>query len=131
MIHGIGTDIVHIPRIDACLDRFGERFSRRILTEREWRELQALECRQQARMLAKRFAVKEAAAKALGTGFREGVAMCEIGLGHDTLGRPMLYYLGKTRRRVDELAITASHVSLADEREYCIAYVTLMIKSLA
>ncbi len=131
MIHGIGTDIVHIPRIEACLNRFGERFCRRILTEQEWHELGLRkDKRLQARMLAKRFAVKEAAAKALGTGFRQGVSMCEIGLSHDSMGRPMLYYLDKTERLVRRFGISQSHVSLSDERDYCLAFVTLWVKSL-
>ncbi len=124
MIFGIGTDIVHIPRIEACLSRHGERFARRILTRDE---LASMPETGSARFLAKRFAVKEATAKALGTGFRLGVRMCEIGLGHDELGRPMIHLVGTTRDRAKDSGITEAHVSLSDEREFCIAFVTLVM----
>ncbi len=125
MIVGIGTDIVHIPRIEACLKRFGPRFPERVLTPDERDEMPAFGPGSW-RFLAKRFAVKEAAAKALGTGFRQGVRMCEIGLGHDALGRPRLRFLGATLKRARLAGVTDCHVSLSDEREFCIAFVTLV-----
>lgn len=127
MIYGIGTDIVHIPRVEACYLRHGERFARRILTPQEQLEMPRND-ELAWRFLAKRFAAKEAAAKALGTGFRHGVVMCEIGLGHDGFGRPKLYFLDGTKDIVSERGITVGHVSLSDEREFCIAFVTLVCK---
>lgn len=124
MIHGIGTDIVHIPRITAALQRFGDRFAERILNQQEIREL--ADVNRKDVFLAKRFAVKEAAAKAMGTGFRKGVAMCDISLDHDALGRPILSFHGVAGRMQDDLGIGDAHVSVSDEREYALAFVTLL-----
>ncbi|MBI1195263.1 MAG: holo-ACP synthase [Gammaproteobacteria bacterium] len=124
MIHGIGTDIVHIPRIAAALQRFGDRFAKRILNQKEIREL--ADVNRKDVFLAKRFAIKEAAAKAMGTGFRKGVTMCDISLDHDVLGRPILSFHGVAGRMLAELGIGDAHVSVSDEREYALAFVTLV-----
>ena len=124
MIHGIGTDIVHIPRITATLTRFGDRFARRVLNHREFHDLDGVNRKDV--FLAKRFAVKEAAAKAIGTGFRKGVAMCDISLEHDDLGRPILSFHGVAGKMRADMGIGDAHVSVSDEREYALAFVTLM-----
>ncbi len=124
-IAGVGVDRIAIARVTRALERHGRRFVARAFTEAEAR--QALAKGNPARRFAMLFAAKEAVAKALGTGFRLGIRMCEIGLGHDTLGRPMLRLYGATRVRARESGITGGHVSLSDEREFCIAFVTLVI----
>jgi len=124
VIHGIGTDIVHIPRITAALQRFGDRFAHRVLNQREFSDL--ADVIRKDVFLAKRFAVKEAAAKAMGTGFRKGVAMCDISLGHDALGRPILSFHGAAGKMRADLGIGDAHVSVSDEKEYALAFVTLM-----
>jgi len=122
-IYGIGTDIVRIERIAASLERFGERFARRILTDAE-REGYARSSRP-AHFLARRFAAKEAAAKALGLGISQGLSFRQIGVSHDELGKPRLEYSGRAADYCWEQGIGTSHISLSDERDYAIAYVTL------
>jgi holo-[acyl-carrier protein] synthase len=124
MIHGIGIDIVRVERIRAGLERHGERFARRILAEEELAEMARCAC--PAEFLAKRFAAKEAAAKAIGTGLREGLALRDIAVGHDGRGRPVLVFHGRARELCTELGIGESHLSIADEREYAVASVTLL-----
>lgn len=123
MIFGIGTDIVRIARMEANLQRFGDRFAARILSDEEYRDY--LASNQRACLLAKRFAAKEAAAKAFGTGFSDGLALRDIGVGHDDRGRPVLCYSGRAEELCREAGICASHLSLSDEDEYAMAFVVL------
>jgi holo-[acyl-carrier protein] synthase len=124
MIYGIGTDIVRVARMRSSLQRFGETFARRILTSAEFDEFRTDKC--PAQFLAKRFAAKEALAKALGTGFRGGVRLSDIGVEHNEAGRPGLYYSGRTESLLRELGVAGSHLSLADEQEYAVAFVILL-----
>lgn len=123
-IHGIGTDIVGIARMEQALARFGRRFAERILGTAELEEFDA--SARPAALLARRFAVKEAVAKAFGTGFRDGLRLQDIEVGHDLRGRPGLQYAGAALELARANAVTASHVSIADEREYAVAYVILI-----
>lgn len=123
-LHGIGTDIVQIDRIREALERFGERFARRVLTEAEFSEFQGH--RRPERFLAKRFAAKEATVKALGLGFRKGLAANLIGVSHDAHGKPGLFYLGSALEQVQAMGITDSLISLSDERDYALALVILL-----
>jgi len=123
MIHGIGTDLVHIPRIEELLLRHGMKFARRVLADSEFAEFQ--QSTKPAEFLAKHFAAKEATAKALGTGFRNGLSLKHIAVGHDELGRPTLNYSGVGAELVERFAIEHSHLSLSDERNYALAFVTL------
>lgn len=86
MIIGIGNDICDIRRIEKTLERFGERFLDKVFTEEERRK--AFRRRAPASTLAKRFAAKEALSKALGTGFRQGVHLRDIGVVNAASGRP-------------------------------------------
>lgn len=88
MIIGIGNDIVDIRRIEKTLERFGERFVEKVFTEQERRR--AFGRAHPAATLAKRFAAKEAMSKALGTGFRSGVHLKDIGVVNAPTGRPTL-----------------------------------------
>ncbi len=127
MIFGIGTDIVQVARMQAALERHGERFARRILAEEEYQQF--LHNKQRARFLAKRFAAKEAAAKALGTGFRHGLSLQHIRVVHEAEGRPCLCLSGKARELSEQRHIEASYLSLADEQDYAIAYVVMTQRS--
>lgn len=124
MIFGIGTDIVAVARIQQGLDRHGERFAQRILSEGEFERFQAHG--RPAHFLAKRFAAKEAVAKAFGTGFRDGLSLRHIEVVNDAKGRPMLRFAGKAAQLVEDLGIGEAHVSLSDEERYAVAFVTLM-----
>jgi holo-[acyl-carrier protein] synthase len=125
MIFGIGTDIVEVSRIEDSLARFGEHFAQRILTEREW---QAFELSQtQARFLAKRFAAKEAFAKALGTGLRAPATFQNIGVAHDDLGKPVLDLAPELQALLDQRGIRFQHLSISDEKALAVAFVVLEI----
>lgn len=123
MIYGIGVDIVEVARIRRSLARFGERLARRVLTEHELADYRR--ARRPEYFLASRFAAKEALSKALGTGFREGIAPRRIGVRHDVRGKPSLVCTGEVRRHLQRHGIAAAHLSLSDEREYAVAYVVL------
>ena len=125
MIFGIGTDIVQTSRMQRNLARFGERFARRMLSEDEYADFER--SGDKANFLSRRFAAKEAAAKALGTGFANGIRLQDITVSHDQRGRPLLRFTGGARTFLDAHGITASHVSLADERDHAVAFVTLEI----
>lgn len=127
MIYGIGTDIVRIARMEAALARHGERFAHRILAVGEWADFQR--AARPAALLAKRFAAKEAAAKAFGTGFSNGLGLRDIAVDHDSHGRPLLSFSAKAAELCRRRGIGRSLISLADERDYAIAFVTLLLAS--
>lgn len=120
MIHGIGTDLVAIARLDAMHTRHGERLARRILAESEWPDYAAAAV--PARLLAKRFAAKEALAKALGTGLRAPVTLGNIAIGHDALGRPAFTVAAPLAEWLDARGIVRLHLSLSDERDHALAF---------
>jgi len=124
MIYGIGTDIVRISRVEDALERFGRRFAEKVLGDEELLEFDGYH--NPARLLAKRFAVKEATLKALGTGLRMGMSLKDIQLEHDALGKPMLCLSGKAESIARERGVGQGFVSLSDEKEYALAFVTLM-----
>ncbi|MCU0936313.1 MAG: holo-ACP synthase [Gammaproteobacteria bacterium] len=123
MILGVGVDVVRVSRVQAAVDRFGVRFARRILTGEEIGDLPGP--RRAAQFLAKRFAAKEALVKALGTGFRYGVGPRDIGVRHDPLGRPFLVFSPLAQGLLDARGVAESHLSLADEEDLAVAFVTL------
>lgn len=123
MIYGIGTDIVAVPRLQANLDRYGQRFAARILTTSEMTDFQ--QTQSQAHFLAKRFAAKEALVKALGTGFRDGLSLRDVAVINDALGKPVLVFSDELADQLRSRGITQQHLSLTDEREYALAFVIL------
>ncbi|ABF14256.1 holo-(acyl-carrier-protein) synthase [Baumannia cicadellinicola str. Hc (Homalodisca coagulata)] len=120
-ILGIGTDIVEIARIHTVLVRCGERFIDRILSPIEYKQYH--QQNNSVHFLAKRFAVKEAAAKALGTGICHGIAFVQFELFHDERGKPQLRLHEQAAQLARERHITRMHVTLADERYYTCAMV--------
>jgi holo-[acyl-carrier protein] synthase len=123
MIYGIGTDVVEVLRIEQALNRHGEAFAKRILTETEFTEFQ--QSHTQARFLAKRFAAKEAFAKALGTGVRAPATMQNIGISHDKLGKPVFVLAPVLQTLIEEKNINQQHVSISDEKALAVAFVVL------
>jgi holo-[acyl-carrier protein] synthase len=123
-IAGIGTDLVEVARLAGALERYGERFGERILGPSELEEWRRCGC--SPRFLAKRFAAKEAAAKALGTGFRNGIRFCDIQVVHDALGKPALAFAAAAESRARQLGVVASELSISDERNYALAFVVLV-----
>ena len=123
MILGIGTDLVEIDRIEAALERWGERFAQKILVPRELDRFAAH--RKQAAYLAKRFAAKEAFSKAMGTGIRHPVSWHNIGVVNHSSGRPYLELSAALGIFVRSRGIVHVHVSLTDERGMAAAFVVL------
>ena len=101
MIIGIGNDLCDIRRIEKTIARFGDRFLERVFTSEERRK--AFSRAHAPRTFAKRFAAKEAASKALGTGFRAGVYLKDIGVVNAPSGRPTLALTGGAARRLTRL----------------------------
>ncbi len=130
MILGIGVDLIDIRRIERTLARFGERFTRRCFTavERARAERKATP----AAVYAKRFAAKEACAKALGTGFNQGVFMRDIGLVNLASGQPTLALTGGAARRLAALTPPGHaadlHVTLTDEPPLAQAFVFITVR---
>jgi holo-[acyl-carrier protein] synthase len=123
MIHGIGTDIVAIRRMDDLHARFGGKLAERILAPEEWTEYAASANKDV--FLAKRFAAKEAFAKAAGTGMRSPVHFGAIRVIHNELGRPGLAWGPELSDWLVQQGILTAHLSLSDEHDYAVAFVVL------
>lgn len=123
MIYGIGTDIVESSRIAQSLDRFGERFARRILTDSEWPEYHSSS--KPILFLASRFAAKEALSKAMGTGLRHPVNLTYITITHDSLGKPFFEFHPELNQLINDKGITQHHLSISDEINMACAFVVL------
>jgi holo-[acyl-carrier protein] synthase len=119
----VGTDILRIARIEEVVGRLGDRFVRRILTPAERLEYAASP--QPERLLAKRFAAKEAIAKALGTGIGRGVSWQDIHISHDANGAPLVELCGGALRVAQEKGGSRVELSLSDELEYVLAFAVL------
>jgi len=123
MIYGIGTDIVESLRIAQSLNRFGERFARRILTDSEWSEYNL--SGKPILFLASRFAAKEALSKAMGTGLRHPVNLTYITIAHDHLGKPYFEFHPDLSQLINDKGITQHHLSISDEINMACAFVIL------
>jgi holo-[acyl-carrier protein] synthase len=115
---------VRISRIQSGLDRYGDRFARRILAGQELTDFQRT--LHPARFLARRFAAKEAVVKAYGTGFTNGMTFQDIVVDHDAAGKPLLVLSGRALELQHEMGIGEKFISISDEQEYAVAFVTLM-----
>ncbi|MCC5999533.1 MAG: holo-ACP synthase [Pararhodobacter sp.] len=127
MIVGIGTDLASIDRIAATLHRFGDRFRQRVFTETE---LSQADRRQDVvGTLARRWAAKEACAKALGTGLRMGIAWREMAVSNLPGGQPTLHLTGWAAHRLNALTPPGHdavvHVSLTDDPPWAQAFVVI------
>ncbi len=121
MISGIGIDLVTISRIQKVYEKFGTRFEKRILHPVE--QLQLAKHSKPIHFMAKRFAVKEAALKALGNGERSGIWLSEVYVQHDELGKPHLKTDGKALLHCQKHKISSLHVSITDEGDQVAAFV--------
>ncbi|MDQ2893256.1 MAG: holo-ACP synthase [Pseudomonadota bacterium] len=128
MIVGLGSDLCNIERIAASIERFGERFETRVFTEVE-RGKAARRPFTKAGTLAKRFAAKEAFAKAVGTGFRAGVFMKDIGVANAQSGAPTLVLAGGAKARLDALIpeghVARVHLTMTDDHPWAQAFVII------
>ncbi len=119
----LGTDILEVSRIDAVVGRQGERFVNRILTPTE--RVEYAQSKMANRLLAKRFAAKEAIAKALGTGIGRGVSWQDIQVEHDHYGAPQVVLSGGAAEVAAARGASKVLLSLADEKEYVVAFAAL------
>ncbi|MBM6551637.1 holo-ACP synthase [Marinomonas ostreistagni] len=126
MIIGIGTDIVEITRIRTSYERLGMRFAKRILTPVELQQFEHLSPERAVAFLAKRFAAKEAAVKALGTGIGNGVSFQHFTVRNLASGKPVLEVAAEVCQHLEgELSW---QLSLSDEQTFAVAFVTLETK---
>lgn len=123
MIVGIGTDIMGIERMQESLRQRGEAWARRLLTDTEFAEYERRG--NKAAFLAKRFAAKEAAVKALGTGFADGITWKQVNIHNDEKGAPLMTFAGKALERAQVLGVSRIHLSISDEKHYAVAFVIL------
>jgi holo-[acyl-carrier protein] synthase len=133
MIVGIGSDLCNIERIQHSLDRFGDRFLDRVFTDVEKAKAQSRPLTGPG-TLAKRFAAKEAFAKAVGTGFKNGVFMKDIGVVNARSGAPTIVATGGARARLDALAPEGHaidiHLTMTDDHPWAQAFVILTARKL-
>ena len=119
MIYGIGNDILDYRRIVKIMEKYPDKFSRRILSEQEWPLY--VHCLNKPRFVAKRFAYKEAIVKAMGIGLRFGLRFHDFSILPDKLGKPMVHYTDKAAQLLAKLGIYTIHISLSDENHYIMA----------
>jgi holo-[acyl-carrier protein] synthase len=123
MIVGTGIDIVEVPRVAASIGRFGARFLQRVFTDAEIRYCQSKQ--NAAERFAARFAAKEAGLKAIGTGWRHGVAWKDVEVRREPSGRPTIAFTGKAAEFAAKLGVTRTSLSLSHTKEHAIAQVIL------
>jgi holo-[acyl-carrier protein] synthase len=132
MILGIGTDLANIERIQATLDRFGDRFKDRVFTETERRKSDRRA--DVAGTYAKRWAAKEACSKALGTGLRMGIAWKDMGVSNLRTGQPQMQLTGWAADRLAEMTPPGHeaviHVTLTDDHPWAQAIVVIEARPL-
>ncbi len=128
MIIGLGSDLCNIERIRHSLDRFGERFIARVFTETERAKAERRPFTR-AGTYAKRFAAKEAFSKAVGTGFRRGVFMKDIGVVNLPSGEPTLALTGGAKERLDAITPPGHaphvHLTMTDDHPFALAVVII------
>jgi holo-[acyl-carrier protein] synthase len=133
VIVGIGSDLCNIARIEKSLERFGDKFLNRVFTETERAKADSRPFTR-AGTLAKRFAAKEAFSKAVGTGFKRGVFMKDIGVVNARSGAPTIVATGGAKARLDALAPDGHaidiHLTLTDEYPWAQAFVILTARKL-
>ncbi|WP_299020581.1 holo-ACP synthase [uncultured Photobacterium sp.] len=122
-IVGLGTDIADIERVEKVYARSGDAFAERVLSPSELEIFHSLKLK--GRYLAKRFAVKEAASKAIGTGIACGVSFHDFTVSNDELGKPLLTLSGKAAELANAMGTNHVHLTIADEKKYAVATVIL------
>lgn len=121
MVLGVGTDLIEIERVQQSLDRFGTRFMQKVFTAGEIAYCQRK--KHAAESFAGRFAAKEAAAKALGTGISRGISWQEIEVKREPGERPTLHLSGRAAERARSMGIAHLHLSLTHSRDVAMAVV--------
>jgi len=127
MIYGIGIDVVEPPRIARLVEKYGERFARRVLTPVEWPGY--LKTVKPVLFLANRFAAEEAFSKAMGTGFRYPVTLQCISVVQNRAGKPGFAFHPNLERLVQSCGIVGHYLTISDERSLACACVVLEASS--
>lgn len=129
MIIGLGSDLMDIRRIERSLDKFGDRFVQRVFTDIE--QAKSEKRRMRAASYAKRFAAKEAGAKALGTGIARGVSWKEIGVVNLPSGKPSLEFKGRALELLEAMTPDGmkanTHITITDDHPYAQAFVVIEV----
>jgi len=127
VILGIGTDLANIDRIQAVLNRHGDRFRNRVFTERE--QAKAARRKDEAGTYAKRWAAKEACSKALGAGLRMGISWKDMAVSNLKSGQPVMTVTGWAKTRLDDMTPDGHeaviHVTLTDDHPWAQAFVVI------
>ncbi len=123
MILGIGSDLVQVARMAEAYTRHGERLARRLLSQQEWADFGRAASK--PHFLAKRFAAKEALAKAVGTGLRPPVVLTAMAVAHDALGKPVFEFEPNLSAWLTQKGMRRIHLSLSDERDMALAFVVV------
>jgi len=123
MIFGIGTDVVEVSRMRESHSKYGESLAKKILTPNEMQIFNDSKIKEN--FLAKRFAAKEAFAKAMGHGLRGEVNLQAIEIDHDDLGKPFLKFNVELEKKMEKLNIKCCHLSISDEKNIAVAFVIL------
>ncbi len=126
-IIGIGSDIVKIERIEKLIERYEQRFLKRVFTAAEIRYAEAHA--RPALHFAARFAAKEALVKALGSGLRQGMNWPDIEIINDSLGKPRFEFHNRARKIISDLNDPTAWLSLSHEQEFALAFVVLESQS--
>ncbi|MDQ7050043.1 MAG: holo-ACP synthase [Enterobacterales bacterium] len=122
-IFGVGIDIVEIDRIQTSLNKYGDKFAKKILHSAEFEIFSKHKF--PVKYLAKRFAAKEAFVKALGTGFVKNVTMPHIQIVNQISGQPQIMLHKETKELINQYELQQIHLSISDEKRYAIAQVIL------
>lgn len=123
MVSGIGIDMVRNSRIENLVERWGEKFLRKVFTDDEL--AQNGDCRNRNISYAANYAVKEAFVKALGTGFRRGIKFHNIAVMRNELGKPFIDLRGSTKELAKQRGLTRIHTTISHDGEYSVAVVIL------
>ncbi|CRK85717.1 Holo-[acyl-carrier-protein] synthase [Candidatus Providencia siddallii] len=122
-ILGLGVDLVEISRIESVIKKSQNSLAKRILTNTEF--LQYQKQLKPARFLAKKFAAKEAASKALGTGIRNIISLNQFEITNNKMGKPLLKLNGEALKLANSLKVNKLYISITDERNYALAIVII------
>ena len=124
MIKGIGTDLIEKRRVEKSISKFGDKFIKKVLTEKEQQEYQTKKTSEKkVSFLSNNFACKEAVSKALGTGFSEGITLKNIEVLREASGNPYLKLLGKAKKKAAEGGFENFTLSISDTKDHSLALV--------
>jgi holo-[acyl-carrier protein] synthase len=123
MIFGIGIDLVNVPRIDRLLQNWGDRFKKRVFSQKEIDNSQLH--KRSSERFAGNFAVKEAFFKAIGRGFKDNIRMLDIEVLRDQYGKPYVNLHGKAKQAAEMTKVNSVHVSISHDGDYATAVVIL------